>query len=266
MGRAAGVAAWRDGAAFVTDFLNHRLRKWCPVRCLKAPTFPGQAGGLSRGWRRPRAGPQVEPRPAQMCSPDRQPPFFPAAVNAPHQVVVSPVQGLADRPHTPICVDPPYRGHEQDYGKGMFTRDQFEELAELLGTPEGQLHPEHQRHAGNQADLRRIPHGGGEDALLGGNEEGGTGPCNRAANHFTRSGRWVKEANGQFELKNWKFATQAVWLRHHILKNGLKSSLETKIRTNDRYDVESTSKIVVLEVRGAVWAGLPTSSGKCRLR
>ena len=58
---------------------------------------------------------------------------------------------------------------------------------------------------------------------------------------------------------------QAVWLQHHILKNGLKTFLETKIRTNDRYDVESTSKIVVLEVRGAVWAGFTTLPGKCRL-
>lgn len=34
-------------------------------------------------------------------------------------------------------VDPPYHGHEQDYGKGMFTRAEFEELAELLGTLKG---------------------------------------------------------------------------------------------------------------------------------
>ena len=59
---------------------------------------------------------------------------------------------------------------------------------------------------------------------------------------------------------------QAVWLRHHILKNGLKSSLGAKLRTKDRCDVESTSKIVVLEVQGVVWAGLMASSGKYHLR
>ena len=36
-----------------------------------------------------------------------------------------------------VYIDPPYHGHEEDYGKGMFTRAEFEELAELLGTLKG---------------------------------------------------------------------------------------------------------------------------------
>ena len=42
-----------------------------------------------------------------------------------------------DRPHSLFYIDPPYHGHEEDYGKGMFTRAEFEELAQLLGTLKG---------------------------------------------------------------------------------------------------------------------------------
>jgi len=37
-----------------------------------------------------------------------------------------------DAADTLFYLDPPYFGHEQDYGKGIFCRDDFEKLAELL--------------------------------------------------------------------------------------------------------------------------------------
>lgn len=37
-----------------------------------------------------------------------------------------------DRPNTLFYLDPPYWGHEDDYGKGVFSRDQFREMADVL--------------------------------------------------------------------------------------------------------------------------------------
>ena len=37
-----------------------------------------------------------------------------------------------DRPTTLFYVDPPYWGHEDDYGKGLFAREDFARLAEVL--------------------------------------------------------------------------------------------------------------------------------------
>ena len=37
-----------------------------------------------------------------------------------------------DRPFTLFYIDPPYWGHETDYGKGLFARDDFARMADLL--------------------------------------------------------------------------------------------------------------------------------------
>ena len=37
-----------------------------------------------------------------------------------------------DRPFTLFYIDPPYWGHEADYGKGIFARDDFARMAEIL--------------------------------------------------------------------------------------------------------------------------------------
>ncbi|MDE2904495.1 MAG: DNA adenine methylase [Acidobacteriota bacterium] len=37
-----------------------------------------------------------------------------------------------DQPFTLFYIDPPYWGHEADYGKGLFSRDEFARMAELL--------------------------------------------------------------------------------------------------------------------------------------
>lgn len=42
-----------------------------------------------------------------------------------------------DRPHTLFYLDPPYYGCEDYYGKGLFGREQFAELAEALARIEG---------------------------------------------------------------------------------------------------------------------------------
>ncbi|MGG5811491.1 DNA adenine methylase [Falsiroseomonas sp. CW058] len=44
-----------------------------------------------------------------------------------------------DRPGALFYLDPPYWGCERDYGDGVFGRDDFERLAELLGTLKGQF-------------------------------------------------------------------------------------------------------------------------------
>lgn len=44
-----------------------------------------------------------------------------------------------DRPGTLFYVDPPYWGCEADYGQGMFGRDDFERMAELLGGIRGRF-------------------------------------------------------------------------------------------------------------------------------
>jgi DNA adenine methylase len=44
-----------------------------------------------------------------------------------------------DRPHTFFYVDPPYHGSEDDYGKGLFRREDFAVLAELLGRIKGRF-------------------------------------------------------------------------------------------------------------------------------
>jgi len=44
-----------------------------------------------------------------------------------------------DRPHTLFYLDPPYYGCETDYGPDMFSRDQFEAMAELLDTISGRF-------------------------------------------------------------------------------------------------------------------------------
>lgn len=53
-----------------------------------------------------------------------------------------------DRPGTLFYLDPPYWGSENDYGKGMFGRDEFARMAEILGRLKGRFilsindHPE----------------------------------------------------------------------------------------------------------------------------
>ena len=44
-----------------------------------------------------------------------------------------------DRPTTLFYMDPPYWNHEQDYGKGIFARDDFTRMAELLGSLNGRF-------------------------------------------------------------------------------------------------------------------------------
>ncbi|MEM7198221.1 MAG: DNA adenine methylase, partial [Pseudomonadota bacterium] len=42
-----------------------------------------------------------------------------------------------DRPHTLFYIDPPHYNHEDDYGKGVFNRENFGQLAEQLATIKG---------------------------------------------------------------------------------------------------------------------------------
>ena len=44
-----------------------------------------------------------------------------------------------DRPFTLFYIDPPYWGHEADYGKGVFARDDFARMAELLAGLKGRF-------------------------------------------------------------------------------------------------------------------------------
>ena len=44
-----------------------------------------------------------------------------------------------DRPRTLFYLDPPYLGHEADYGKGMFSVEDFARMAELLRGIEGRF-------------------------------------------------------------------------------------------------------------------------------
>ena len=44
-----------------------------------------------------------------------------------------------DRPFTLFYVDPPYWGHEADYGRGIFGRDDFARMAEILAAIEGRF-------------------------------------------------------------------------------------------------------------------------------
>lgn len=44
-----------------------------------------------------------------------------------------------DRPHTLFYLDPPYYGCENDYGAGMFSRDEFEVMAEQLARIRGRF-------------------------------------------------------------------------------------------------------------------------------
>lgn len=44
-----------------------------------------------------------------------------------------------DRPETLFYLDPPYWGCENDYGKGLFGREDFEVLADLLSTIQGRF-------------------------------------------------------------------------------------------------------------------------------
>ena len=47
--------------------------------------------------------------------------------------------GRYDRPFTLIYLDPPYRGHERDYGKGVFEPADFPRLAQVLGAIRGKF-------------------------------------------------------------------------------------------------------------------------------
>ena len=42
-----------------------------------------------------------------------------------------------DRPHTLFYIDPPYWGHEADYGKGIFGREDFADMAGILAGIQG---------------------------------------------------------------------------------------------------------------------------------
>ena len=44
-----------------------------------------------------------------------------------------------DRPETLFYLDPPYWGHENDYGKEMFGRSEFEEMADVLAGIKGRF-------------------------------------------------------------------------------------------------------------------------------
>ena len=44
-----------------------------------------------------------------------------------------------DRPFTLFYIDPPYWGHETDYGKGIFAREDFARMAELLRRTKGRF-------------------------------------------------------------------------------------------------------------------------------
>lgn len=44
-----------------------------------------------------------------------------------------------DSPTTLFYLDPPYWGGETDYGKGMFTRDDFAEIAKIMGQIQGKF-------------------------------------------------------------------------------------------------------------------------------
>lgn len=44
-----------------------------------------------------------------------------------------------DRKGMLFYLDPPYFGNENDFGKGLFSRDQFAEMAEILGSLKGQF-------------------------------------------------------------------------------------------------------------------------------
>ena len=44
-----------------------------------------------------------------------------------------------DRPDTLFYLDPPYYGNEGDYGKELFSRDRFEEMASQLRTIKGKF-------------------------------------------------------------------------------------------------------------------------------
>lgn len=44
-----------------------------------------------------------------------------------------------DRPKTLFYLDPPYYGHEKDYGKAMFDRSEFEAMAKVLARIEGRF-------------------------------------------------------------------------------------------------------------------------------
>lgn len=44
-----------------------------------------------------------------------------------------------DNPKTLFYIDPPYWGHESDYGKGVFARDDFAVLAAILGSLKGKF-------------------------------------------------------------------------------------------------------------------------------
>lgn len=56
-----------------------------------------------------------------------------------------------DREGTLFYLDPPYYGNEDDYGRGLFSRDQFEKMAAALGAIKGRFllsindHPEVRR-------------------------------------------------------------------------------------------------------------------------
>ena len=44
-----------------------------------------------------------------------------------------------DRPATLFYLDPPYFGYETDYGKGLFSREDFERMASLLAGIKGRF-------------------------------------------------------------------------------------------------------------------------------
>lgn len=44
-----------------------------------------------------------------------------------------------DRPQTLFYLDPPYHGHENDYGKAMFDRSEFEAMADVLAGIKGRF-------------------------------------------------------------------------------------------------------------------------------
>ena len=98
-----------------------------------------------------------------------------------------------DRPFTLFYIDPPYWGHEADYGKGLFARDDFARMAELLRGLKGRFILSLRPPRGAR-DLRRVRARGGDDALLGQRQvrQGGEQERRRAADFWGRGLRGAR--------------------------------------------------------------------------
>jgi DNA adenine methylase len=73
-----------------------------------------------------------------------------------------------DRPHTFFYIDPPYYGCEDYYGKGLFSREDFSRLADMLSSLQGRFIMS----INDTPEIRELfgsfPDPGGPDHVLGG--------------------------------------------------------------------------------------------------